>query len=49
VLYRIFNEGYATTSGPGLHRVELTIEAIRLTRLLRRQLPDEPEVGGCWP
>ena len=46
VLYLIFNEGYATTSGPGLHRIELTIESIRLTRLLRRQLPDEPEVGG---
>ena len=46
VLYLIFNEGYATTSGPGLHRAELTGDAIRLTRLLRRQLPNEPEVGG---
>jgi predicted RNA polymerase sigma factor len=39
VLYLIFNEGYATTYGPGLHRAELSAEAIRLTRLLHRLLP----------
>jgi predicted RNA polymerase sigma factor len=46
VLYLIFNEGYATTSGPSLHRVELSAEAIRLTRLVRRLLPDNAEVTG---
>ena len=35
VLYLIFNEGYTTTSGPELHRAELTGEAIRLTRAVR--------------
>jgi predicted RNA polymerase sigma factor len=46
VLYLIFNEGYTTSSGPELHRADLTAEAIRLTRLLRRLLPDEGEVAG---
>ncbi|KUL34322.1 RNA polymerase subunit sigma-24 [Actinoplanes awajinensis subsp. mycoplanecinus] len=46
VLYLIFNEGYTASSGPSLHRVELTREAIRLTRQLHRQLPDEGEVAG---
>ncbi|MEU8150320.1 RNA polymerase sigma factor [Nonomuraea sp. NPDC048901] len=46
VLYLIFNEGYASTSGPALHRTELTTEAIRLTRLVNRLLPDDPEVAG---
>ncbi|MGW9046603.1 RNA polymerase sigma factor [Streptomyces lydicus] len=46
VLYLIFNEGYTTTSGADLHQVELTREAIRLTRALRRALPDTPEVTG---
>ena len=32
VLYLVFNEGYTASSGPGVHRAELTIEAIRLTR-----------------
>jgi RNA polymerase sigma factor (sigma-70 family) len=45
-LYLIFNEGYATTEGETLHRVELSDEAIRLTRMLRGSLPDEPEVAG---
>jgi RNA polymerase sigma factor (sigma-70 family) len=46
VLYLVFNEGYAASSGPDLQRAELTAEAIRLTRLLRDRLPDDPEVAG---
>ncbi|SCG80436.1 RNA polymerase sigma factor, sigma-70 family [Micromonospora echinaurantiaca] len=46
VLYLIFNEGYTASSGPGLHRAELTSEAIRLTRILHRLLPDDGEVAG---
>jgi RNA polymerase sigma factor (sigma-70 family) len=46
VLYLIFNEGYTATSGPDLQRPDLTREAIRLTRELRRLLPDEGEVAG---
>ena len=36
VLYLIFNEGSTASSGPALHRVELSTEAIRLTRQLHR-------------
>jgi len=46
VLYLIFNEGYTATSGEVLNRVELSSEAIRLTRQLRESLPDEGEVAG---
>jgi RNA polymerase sigma factor (sigma-70 family) len=46
VLYLVFNEGYTASSGPGLHRGDLTAEAIRLTRLLHRLLPGETEVAG---
>jgi RNA polymerase sigma factor (sigma-70 family) len=46
VLYLVFNEGYTATSGPELTRVDLTTEAIRLTRLLHRLLPREGEVAG---
>ncbi|GAA1982807.1 RNA polymerase sigma factor [Amycolatopsis minnesotensis] len=45
-LYLIFNEGYASTSGPSLRRPELSVEAIRLTRMLRALLPDDGEVAG---
>jgi RNA polymerase sigma factor (sigma-70 family) len=45
-LYLIFNEGYAATSGTDLQRVELSSEAIRLTRMLHRLLPRHPEAGG---
>ncbi|MCI0687976.1 MAG: sigma-70 family RNA polymerase sigma factor, partial [Sporichthyaceae bacterium] len=46
VLYLIFNEGYTASSGPALHRTDLTAEAIRLARLLHRLLPGEGEVAG---
>jgi len=46
VLYLIFSEGYASTSGPSLHRVELAAEAIRLARIVHRLLPDDSEVTG---
>jgi RNA polymerase sigma factor (sigma-70 family) len=46
VLYLIFNEGYASTSGPRLLRSELCAEAIRLTRTLHHLLPDDSEVTG---
>jgi RNA polymerase sigma factor (sigma-70 family) len=46
VLYLIFNEGYTATSGPSLHRVDLSTEAIRLTRLLCRLMPSDGEVSG---
>jgi RNA polymerase sigma-70 factor, ECF subfamily len=46
VVYLIFNEGYAASSGTSLVRHELTDEAIRLGRLLAQLMPDEPEVLG---
>ena len=46
VLYLIFNEGSTASSGSSLHRVELTSEAIRLTRQLHDLLPDDGEVAG---
>jgi RNA polymerase sigma factor (sigma-70 family) len=46
VLYLIFNEGYTASSGSTLCRVELTTEAIRLTRQLRDRLPGDGEVTG---
>jgi RNA polymerase sigma factor (sigma-70 family) len=46
VLYLIFNEGYTASSGESLNRVELSAEAIRLTRQLRALLPEDAEVAG---
>jgi RNA polymerase sigma factor (sigma-70 family) len=46
VLYLIFNEGHTTSSGRTLNRVELTGEAIRLTRELHRRMPEDGEVAG---
>jgi RNA polymerase sigma factor (sigma-70 family) len=46
VLYLVFNEGYTATSGPDLHRTELTAEAIRLTRVVHQLLPEDGEVTG---
>jgi RNA polymerase sigma factor (sigma-70 family) len=45
-LYLMFNEGYTTSAGPALHRADLTTEAIRLARLLRRLVPTEGEAAG---
>ncbi|WP_437284047.1 RNA polymerase sigma factor [Sorangium sp. So ce406] len=46
VLYLIFNEGYTTSSGPELHRTDLSSEAIRLMRAVHALLPDDGEVAG---
>ena len=46
VLYLLFNEGYTSSSGPDLARTDLSGEAIRLARMLRASLPDDPEVAG---
>ena len=46
VIYLIFNEGYAASSGDRLIRDDLCAEAIRLGRLLAGLMPDEPEVMG---
>jgi len=46
VLYLVFNEGYAATSGDSLVRRELSTEAIRLARVVAVLLPDEPEALG---
>ncbi|MCU7727056.1 sigma-70 family RNA polymerase sigma factor [Actinoplanes sp. KI2] len=45
-LYLIFNEGSTASSGSALHRVELSAEAIRLTRQLRAMRPADGEVAG---
>ncbi|GAA3424505.1 sigma factor-like helix-turn-helix DNA-binding protein [Streptosporangium nondiastaticum] len=46
VLYLVFNEGYTASSGSELHRADLAHEAIRLTRMVHAQLPDDGEVAG---
>nr|WP_047870388.1 sigma-70 family RNA polymerase sigma factor [Nocardiopsis sp. RV163] len=46
VLYLVFNEGYTTSEGDQLARVDLTREAIRLTRMLHHALPDDAEATG---
>ncbi|MEV0495677.1 RNA polymerase sigma factor [Streptomyces atratus] len=46
VLYLIFNEGYTATDGADLTAPALSAEAIRLTRLLHRLLPDHTETAG---
>ncbi|OXM61919.1 RNA polymerase sigma factor [Amycolatopsis vastitatis] len=46
VVYSIFTEGYAASSGPDLQRLDLAEEAIRLAGILRRLLPGEREVAG---
>jgi RNA polymerase sigma factor (sigma-70 family) len=46
VLYLLFNEGYLTSEGGELGRADLSSEAIRLARLLRAAVSEDPEVGG---
>ena len=46
VLYLIFNEGYTSSEGETLQRVDLAVEAIRLTRAIYAKVPDDPEVAG---
>ncbi|WP_227999992.1 RNA polymerase sigma factor [Nocardia australiensis] len=46
VIYLIFTEGYASTTGTSLHRVELSTEAIRLARMVHRLLPGDTEAAG---
>ena len=46
VVYLVFNEGYAATSGDALVRTDLSAEAIRLARLLVELMPDEGEALG---
>jgi RNA polymerase sigma-70 factor (ECF subfamily) len=46
VIYLIFNEGYAATSGPDLVRGDLCAEAIRLARVLCELMPGVPENLG---
>jgi RNA polymerase sigma-70 factor (ECF subfamily) len=46
VLFLVFNEGYLATGDGDPVRADLTGEAIRLARILRRLLPEEPEVAG---
>jgi RNA polymerase sigma-70 factor, ECF subfamily len=46
VLYLLFNEGYAASTGDALMRVDLCAEAIRLTRAVSSLMPDQPENAG---
>ena len=46
VLYLLFNEGYTSSNGPDLSRVDLSGEATRLMRMLHERARDDPEVGG---
>jgi predicted RNA polymerase sigma factor len=46
VLYLLFNEGYTTSAGPSLHRVDLSEEAVRLTRMLLSAASDGGEVAA---
>lgn len=46
VLYLVFSEGYATSEGSEVYRVDLSAEAIRVVRLLATLLPADPEVQG---
>jgi RNA polymerase sigma-70 factor (ECF subfamily) len=46
VLFLVFNEGYLASGDSEPVRAELTGEAVRLTRILRQLLPEEPEVTG---
>ena len=46
VIYLVFNEGYAASSGAAPIRIDLCEEAIFLARLMGHLCPDAPEVAG---
>jgi RNA polymerase sigma factor (sigma-70 family) len=46
VLYLTFNEGYASSTGDRLQRVDLSSEALRLCRAVHHLLPEDGEVAG---
>lgn len=46
VVYLVYNEGYLASSGEHSIREDLTAEAIRLGRILRGLMPEQPEVTG---
>jgi RNA polymerase sigma factor (sigma-70 family) len=46
VLYLIFNEGYASSSGAALQRADLAVEAIRLARMVHALVPEHHEATG---
>ncbi|WP_405103907.1 RNA polymerase sigma factor [Micromonospora sp. NBC_01412] len=46
VLYLVFTEGHTASLGSELRRVDLSEEAIRLTRAMRALLPDDSEIAG---
>jgi RNA polymerase sigma factor (sigma-70 family) len=46
VLYLVFNEGYAASAGEELIRLDLSNEALRLTRILHQHLPEQHDVAG---
>ena len=46
VIYLIFNAGYSGVPGDALIRTDLTEEALRLARIVRHLMPEEPETGG---
>ncbi len=46
IVYLVFNEGYVATFGERLTRGELCDEGLRLARLLKELLPEDPEVEG---
>lgn len=47
VLYLMFNEGYAASTGSELIRTSLCDQAIHLARALQQLMPDEPEAAGA--
>jgi RNA polymerase sigma factor (sigma-70 family) len=46
VLYLIFNEGYTSSVGPHLRRADLSLEAMRVARIVHNLQPDDTEVAG---
>ena len=46
VIYLVFNEGYAASTGKQITRADLSNEAIRLARIVAQLLPEQAEVNG---